>query len=134
MLPLFLSPSDLGVICEPDGLVRCTTCKRSWRLDLAGDATVRIGELSAALDRAEAHGGKVWLPSGGKSKAEVLESAGISTSEAHRAEKLASNGGLPANWESLCVSCNTTQAHEDGAFLSGPPPYEDRSPAWETRN
>jgi hypothetical protein len=49
----------------------------------------RIGELSKQLEKAEAHGGKVCLPSSGKSKAATLKEAGVSTSQAHRYEKLA---------------------------------------------
>lgn len=47
----------------------------------------KLGELSAALDKAEAHGGRVWLPRDGKSKSEVLREAGISTSAANRYEQ-----------------------------------------------
>jgi len=48
----------------------------------------QLGKLSADLDKAEAHGGKIWLPSSGKSKSDVLADAGISTSSAHRYEQL----------------------------------------------
>jgi hypothetical protein len=50
---------------------------------------MRIGQMSAALEKAEAHGGQICLPSGGKSKADALAEAGISTSAAHRYEELA---------------------------------------------
>jgi phage N-6-adenine-methyltransferase len=47
----------------------------------------KLGELSAELDKAAAHGGQVWLPNGGKSKSEVLKDVGISTSAANRYEQ-----------------------------------------------
>jgi hypothetical protein len=43
-------------------------------------ACQRIGVLSAELETAESHGGKICLPSDGKSKADKLAEAGISTS------------------------------------------------------
>jgi hypothetical protein len=55
---------------------------------------VRIGEISAALERAPSGPGrgKKSLPVNGKTfKAEVLRSAGLSTSVAHRAEQLAAH-------------------------------------------
>jgi hypothetical protein len=50
----------------------------------------RIGEISRELETAEAHGGKIWLPDGGKTKAAVLKAAGLSTSVAQRCEIVAS--------------------------------------------
>jgi N6-adenosine-specific RNA methylase IME4 len=49
----------------------------------------RLGALSAALDKArvDGHTGNVRLPSGGKSKTEVLAEVGISTSAANRYEQ-----------------------------------------------
>src|SRR5215831_19385317 len=46
----------------------------------------KLGELSVALDRAHksGRGSTVQLPSGGKSKAQALKAAGISTSAANR--------------------------------------------------
>ncbi len=56
-------------------------------------ACVRIGVLSRDLDQAQtvrqADGATVRLPAGGKSKAEALADAGISTSTAQRYEELA---------------------------------------------
>lgn len=49
----------------------------------------RLGELSRELEKAEAHGGKVCLPIGGKPKSEVLKAAGVSTSTAHLCEQIA---------------------------------------------
>lgn len=51
----------------------------------------RLGELSAALEKAETlgHSGEVRLPSAGKSKSDTLREAGVSTSQAHRCEQLA---------------------------------------------
>ena len=53
----------------------------------------RIGVLSRDLDRAQtvrqADSATVRLPAGGKSKAEALADAGISTSTAHRYEEIA---------------------------------------------
>ncbi len=60
-----------------------------WLAEIKLRATVRIGEISAGLEKAK---NQSALPSGGKSKAEVLEEAGISTSTANRAEALAEKG------------------------------------------
>jgi hypothetical protein len=43
---------------------------------------MRIGALSLELEKAESHGGKIRLPSGGKPKEQVLSEAGISTTAA----------------------------------------------------
>jgi hypothetical protein len=43
---------------------------------------MRIGELSRELEKAEAHGGKIRLPTAGKSKEQTLAEAGISTTTA----------------------------------------------------
>jgi hypothetical protein len=51
-------------------------------------ACQRIGEISLELEKAESHGGKIWLPDDGKSKAEQLQAAGLSTSTAYRYEQL----------------------------------------------
>jgi len=59
----------------------------------------RIGEISASLEKKQNPHGK--LPSGGKFKTDVLKDAGISTSEAHRCEKLAA---IPADEFELRVS------------------------------
>ena len=52
-------------------------------------AARRLGELSRELKKAESHGGKIWLPDDGKSKAATLKAAGISTSAANRFEAIA---------------------------------------------
>jgi hypothetical protein len=51
----------------------------------------RIGELSAAMDKAKPAGGKgkVVLPTTGSTKSEALAAAGISTQAASRCEHLA---------------------------------------------
>ena len=51
----------------------------------------RMGEISRELEKAHkvGRGTKVQLPSTGKLKATILAEAGISTSQAHRAEKVA---------------------------------------------
>ena len=50
----------------------------------------RMGELSQELEKSKPDKGHgAGLPSGGKTKASVLAEAGISTSQAHRAEKVA---------------------------------------------
>jgi hypothetical protein len=61
----------------------------TWMTKIQRRAEIRIGELSIALDKAETHGGKTRLPSAGKSKSDVLKEAGVSTSAAHRFEKIA---------------------------------------------
>jgi hypothetical protein len=43
-------------------------------------ACIKIGELSRDLEKAESHGGKIRLPTDGKSKTEQLKEAGISKS------------------------------------------------------
>ena len=64
-----------------------------WVREIHLRACVRIGELSRDLDQAQtvrhADGARVRLPAGGKSKAEALADAGISTSTAQRYEELA---------------------------------------------
>ena len=60
-----------------------------WVAEIKLRAFTRIGEISRELEKAEAHVGKICLPDSGKSKAQTLNAAGISTSTAHRAEKLA---------------------------------------------
>jgi hypothetical protein len=50
-------------------------------------ACQRIGEISRDLEKAEAHGGKICLPSDGKSKSDTLAAAWISTSTANRYEE-----------------------------------------------
>ena len=49
----------------------------------------RLGELSRELERSPKQRGMVRLPLKGKSKTTILASAGVSTSRAHRAEKIA---------------------------------------------
>ncbi len=64
-----------------------------WVREIHLRACVRIGVLSRDLDQAQtvrqADGATVRLPAGGKSKAEALADAGISTSTAQRYEELA---------------------------------------------
>jgi hypothetical protein len=64
-----------------------------WVREIHLRACVRIGVLSRDLDQAQtvrqADGVAVRLPAGGKSKAEALAHAGISTSTAQRYEELA---------------------------------------------
>jgi N6-adenosine-specific RNA methylase IME4 len=49
----------------------------------------RIGEISKSLETAPSGRAAVSLPEAGKSKTKTLADAGVSTSEAHRCEKLA---------------------------------------------
>ena len=59
-----------------------------WVAEIKLRAVVRIGELSADLE--DGRGSNQHLPTNGKLlKSAVLRSAGISTSAAHRAERLA---------------------------------------------
>lgn len=60
-----------------------------WVAEIKLRATRRIGELSAALEKAPrgGAGGTTKVPAGGKNA--VLKAAGLSTSAAHRAERLA---------------------------------------------
>ena len=64
-----------------------------WVAEIKLRAFARIGEISKELETAHkvGQGSEVQLPTAGKLKSEVLKSAGISTSTAHRAEKLAEN-------------------------------------------
>jgi hypothetical protein len=59
-----------------------------WLSEIKLRAVQRIAEISRALPKAEAHGGKIWLPDGRKSKSETLADAGISTSSANEYEQL----------------------------------------------
>jgi hypothetical protein len=59
-----------------------------WMSEIRLRACMRIGELSRELEKAEAHGGTIRLPSGGKSKEQTLAEAGLSTSAAARYEAL----------------------------------------------
>jgi hypothetical protein len=52
-------------------------------------AISQIAKLSRELEKAEAHGGKICLPSAGKAKAEQLADAGIATPTARCYEQLA---------------------------------------------
>jgi len=49
----------------------------------------RIGEISRELETAEAHGGKIWLPTGGKPKIEIIKSVGLTKSTVNRYEHIA---------------------------------------------
>jgi len=60
-----------------------------WVAEIKLRACVRIGEISSELEKAPSGRASHSLPNSGKSKAAVLESAGISTSAAQRYEKLA---------------------------------------------
>lgn len=62
-----------------------------WVAEIKLRATIRIGELSRELEKAPSGRAaqKDSLPSPGQSKAETLKAAGISTSSAQRAERLA---------------------------------------------
>lgn len=65
-----------------------------WVREIQLRACIKIGELSRELEKAEVAGGRggqpeLRLPSSGKSKADALSEAGISTSTAHRYEELA---------------------------------------------
>jgi len=61
-----------------------------WTAEIKLRAVRRIGELSAALEKVvTTGGGNVGIPASGKPKAQVLDAAGISTSTAHRYEKVA---------------------------------------------
>lgn len=63
-----------------------------WVAEIKLRAITRIGEISAELEKAQPMNGKgAGLPNGGKTKAQTLKAAGISTSVAHRAEKLAAH-------------------------------------------
>lgn len=60
-----------------------------WVAEIKLRAVMRIGELSRELETAKPVNGKgAGLPSGGKTKAQTLKTAGISTSAAHRAEQI----------------------------------------------
>ena len=62
-----------------------------WVAEIRVRAKRRVGELSAALPVSKGGANpSATLPSGGKSKSEVLQEAGLTTSEAGRCEQLAS--------------------------------------------
>lgn len=61
-----------------------------WVAEIKLRAVRRIGELSRGLEASKGGANpKATLPAGGKSKYQILKSAGISTSQAHRAEQVA---------------------------------------------
>jgi hypothetical protein len=91
-----------------------------WVREIHLRACVRIGELSRDLDQAQtvrqADGATVRLPPGGKSKAEALADAGISTSTAQRYEELA--GGREAQAQAAgraAMEAYFAQSRADGA-------------------
>jgi hypothetical protein len=62
----------------------------AWVKEIYLRACIRIGELSRELEKAPpAKGHGAGIPAGGKTKAEALADAGISTSAAQRYEELA---------------------------------------------
>lgn len=61
----------------------------AWVAEIRLRARRRVGELSAALDKAPSGRASVSLPSDGKSKTDALAAAGLSSSEAHRCEQIA---------------------------------------------
>ena len=62
-----------------------------WLAEMKLRARRRIGEISAGLETARkvGQGTDVQLPSGGKSKTEILKQAGLTKSVANRCEKVA---------------------------------------------
>ncbi len=69
-----------------------------WMTEIRRRAEIRIGELSRELDRSSGGANPLsTLPTSGKSKADALFDAGISTSTAHRYEEL--TGGADARGE-----------------------------------
>jgi hypothetical protein len=44
-------------------------------MDWTARACIRIGEISRGMEKAEAHGGKICLPSDGKAKTDTLAAA-----------------------------------------------------------
>ena len=62
-----------------------------WVAEIKLRATVRMGELSAGLEKAQPKNGKgSGLPTTGKTKKQTLADAGVSTSTAQRCERIAS--------------------------------------------
>jgi hypothetical protein len=85
-------------------------------------ATLKVSELSRKLPKAQVVGGRggeaeLRLPSGGKSKAEQLAEAGISTSAAHRIEALTGRSDLDDESglavEALGVALQTADVYFD---------------------
>jgi hypothetical protein len=75
-------------LVEPYARIRDDDESRRKFAEIKLRACVKIGEISRELERAEAHGGKICLPTDGKSKEQQLKEAGISTSTANRYEEL----------------------------------------------
>jgi hypothetical protein len=57
----------------------------------------RIGELVRELEKAEAHGGVIGLPIGGKSKSEAIADAGLLME--FEAIRWVLEGGIVTDWE-----------------------------------
>jgi len=83
------------------------TPRQVFHAEIRLGASIRIGELSRELEKAEAHGGKIRLPADGKSKDETLAAAGISTTTAHRYEQL--TGGREAHAQSVASDAASSQ-------------------------
>jgi hypothetical protein len=80
-------------------------------------AIAQIGKISRELEKAQAHGGKICLPSSGKPKAEQLAEAGISTSTAKRYEQLATN--RKSNWRQPAIKELAASSWLSKAFAAG---------------
>ncbi|MGH8542624.1 MAG: hypothetical protein ACREX3_03050 [Gammaproteobacteria bacterium] len=95
-----------------------------WVAEIKLRATVRIGELSATLEKAQAppkhdgKGGKV--STGGKStKADALKAAGISTTQAFRAEMLAAHPEVVESYiEAQKAERKPVKLQEAGALVA----------------
>jgi hypothetical protein len=77
-------------------------------------ASIRIGEISRELEKAEAHGGKICLPNGRKSKSETLKAAGIPVSTANDYEQLIVAEGCGRRPVFLALVVFVLKAHDIG--------------------
>ena len=94
--------------------------RADWLGRIASRAAVRIGEISRVLDKAEPdHRHGAGLPINGKTKAESLAEAGISTSAAQRFESLSRRPEIEQLTASYFRQCrDTCRAPSVGGFLN----------------
>jgi hypothetical protein len=94
-----------------------------WMSEIRLRATMQIGKLSTQVEEAQLAGrGTISLPASGKTKAQVLAEAGISTSTAHRYEELAGGpdaAGQAAGFAAADHYFAEQRAKEEPASMEG---------------
>ena len=98
----------------------------------------RMGEISKTLEKAHkvGRGTTVQLPGAGKLKATILREAGVSTSQAHRAEKLEAQAEFVFWWDTQAEKSEGNKhgrIPSDTAVVAGKNGIPDKktlSPSW----